>query len=78
MASIPRPDMPEPLLPSEAPPELPVPGQPEPEMDPAAPVPEIGGREGLERPAAGGAGLSGQPIAGMGREERPPAHRTRI
>jgi hypothetical protein len=48
MASIPRPDMPEPLVPSEAPPELPVPGQPEPEMDPAAPVPEIGGREGLD------------------------------
>lgn len=52
MASIPRPDMPEPLLPSEQPPELPVPGAPEPEMDPAAPTPEvgaeIGGRGGLD------------------------------
>ncbi|WP_226896144.1 MULTISPECIES: DUF1674 domain-containing protein [Sphingosinicellaceae] len=46
MASIPRPDMPEPLLPSEQPPELPVPGGPEPEMDPSQPVPEIGGRDG--------------------------------
>lgn len=40
------PDMPEPLLPSEQPPELPVPGAPEPEMDPSQPVPEIGGRDG--------------------------------
>jgi hypothetical protein len=46
MASIPRPDMPEPLLPTEQPPELPVPGAPEPEMDPSALVPEIGGRDG--------------------------------
>ncbi|QYE36705.1 DUF1674 domain-containing protein [Polymorphobacter megasporae] len=38
--------MPEPLLPSEQPPELPVPGGPEPEMDPSQPVPEIGGRDG--------------------------------
>ena len=48
MASIPRPDMPEPLVPSEQPPELPVPGATEPEMDPAQPVPEIGGRDGLD------------------------------
>ena len=46
MASIPRPDMPEPLLPTEQPPELPVPGAPEPEMDPSQPVPEVGGRDG--------------------------------
>lgn len=46
MASVPRPDMPEPLLPSEQPPELPVPNEPEPEMDPAVPVPELGGRGG--------------------------------
>jgi hypothetical protein len=48
MASIPSPDMPEPLLPGDQPPELPVPGAPEPEMDPAAPVPEVGGTGGLD------------------------------
>ena len=48
MASIPRPDTAEPTLPGEMPPELPVPGAPEPEMDPAAPVPEVGGTGGLD------------------------------
>lgn len=48
MASIPRPDTGEPLLPDDVPPELPVPGGPEPEMDPAAPLPEVGGRVGLD------------------------------
>ncbi len=46
MASVPRPDTGEPALPGEQPPELPVPGAPEPEMDPAAPVPEVGGTGG--------------------------------
>jgi hypothetical protein len=32
--------------PDDAPPELPIPGAPEPEMDPADPVPEVGGRGG--------------------------------
>lgn len=47
MAS-PRPDLPEPVSPADAPPELPVPGAPEPEMDPATPVPEVGGTGGLD------------------------------
>lgn len=40
------PDTPNFPAPGEAPPELPVPGAPEPEMDPAQPAPEVGGRGG--------------------------------
>lgn len=40
------PDFPGSPSPSDAPPELPVPGAPEPEMDPASPQPEVGGTGG--------------------------------